>query len=135
MDFDIKVTDNSGKFLSELARKKILALAQIGQLAEGFAKSDCPVHTGRLKNSITWATATQYGTYSYTDDKRNSFTEASRKPDDNDAVYIGSNVVYAARQEYGDSFSHTVGKAHFLRDAATTHGTEYKTAVENIMKA
>lgn len=135
MDFDIKVTDNSGKVLDEMARKKILALAQVGMLAEGYAKKDCPVDTGRLRNSITWATSAQYGQYSYKDNNGNQFSDASKKPDDDTAVYIGTNVVYAARQEYGDSFSHTVGKAHFLRDAATTHGDEYKSEVEKIMKA
>lgn len=135
MDFDIKVTDNSGKVLDEMARKKILALAQVGMLAEGYAKKDCPVDTGRLRNSITWATSAQYGQYSYKDNNGNQFSDASKKPDDDTAVYIGTNVVYAARQEYGDSFNHTVGKAHFLRDAATTHGDEYKSEVEKIMKA
>lgn len=135
MAVNVTFTDNSGKVLDEMARKKILALAQIGMLAEGYAKKDCPVDTGRLRNSITWATSAQYGQYSYKDDNGNQFSDASKKPDDDTAVYIGTNVVYAARQEYGESLNHMVGKAHFLRDAATTHGDEYKSEAEKIMKA
>lgn len=134
-DIDVTVTSNAKQFLSEMARKKILALAQVGMLAEGYAKDNCPVDTGRLRNSITWATAAQYGQYSYRDDKGNQYNGVSGKPDDDSAVYIGTNVVYAAAQEYGDSFHHTTGRAHFLRDAATTHGEEYKKKVEKIMKA
>ena len=131
-NINVTVTSHKKEVLSEFERKVILALAQLGMLAEGYAKKDCPVDTGRLRNSITYATAKErsYGATPATADD----TKLMSKPEE-DAVYIGTNVVYAARQEYGDSFKHTTGKAHFLRDAASTHSDEYKREVEKIMKS
>lgn len=136
MKTTVTFTNNSKEVLTEFQRKIILALNAVGMLAEGYAKKDCPVDTGRLRNSITYATAT---TRSSGNDSAGAQATAEdmktlRTPEEN-AVYIGTNVVYAAKQEYGDSFKHTTGRAHFLRDAATTHGEEYKKEVEKIMKS
>ena len=46
------------------------------------------------------------------------------------AIYIGTNVEYGEKVETRSYISHKTGKAHFLRDAATQHGDEYK----NLMK-
>ena len=105
----VKFTDNSKLFMSEMQRKVELALDLIGQAAEGHAKDNCPVDTGRLRNSISNKTS-------------------------GDSVYIGTNVEYAPYVEFGDRYHHNVGKAHFLRDAATTHGGEYKRIAETVMK-
>lgn len=106
---DVKITDNRPEVKKEFNLKLSLALKLIGQKAEGYAKDDCPVDTGRLRNSI------------------------SNKVDGND-VYIGTNVEYAPYVEFGDKMHHENGKAHFLRDAATTHGTEYKAIAELVLK-
>ena len=106
---DVKITDNRPEVKKEFNIKLALALSLIGQKAEGYAKDDCPVDTGRLRNSI------------------------SNKVDGND-VYIGTNVEYAPYVEFNDSAHHETGKAHFLRDAATTHGDEYKRIAELVMK-
>ena len=102
------------------------ALKAIGMTAEGYAKDDCPVDTGRLRNSITFATQTFSGVATYSDNNGETFFDGKAKavPKDFD-VYIGSNVEYAPFVEYMDR-AHTTGKAHFLRDAAATHGDEYK---------
>ena len=108
---DAKFTDNSQEVL-EAARKQILiALESIGQEAEGYAKDDCPVDTGRLRNSI-----------------------AHDVDESEPAAYIGTNVEYAIYVEYGD-YNHKVGKNHFLRDAASTHGEHYKAIMEAAMKS
>ena len=83
-------------------------LDAIGVTAENYAKENCPVDTGRLRNSI------------------------AHKVSDDD-VYIGSNVEYAPAVEFREAH-HTTGQAHFLRDAATTHGSEYKTIMEAALK-
>ena len=106
----VKFTDNSPLFKAEMKRKIELALDLIGQTAEGYAKDDCPFDTGRLRNSISNRTV-------------------------GDTVYIGTNVEYAPYVEFGDRMHHEVGKAHFLRDAATTHGNEYKHIAETVMKS
>lgn len=45
-------------------------------------------------------------------------------------IYIGTNVEYGEEVETLNR-KHTTGRAHFLRDAATTHNDEYN----DLMKA
>lgn len=106
---DVKITDNRPTVKKLFESKAQLALDLIGQAAEGHAKSDCPVDTGRLRNSISNKTVGK-------------------------TVYIGTNVEYAPYVEFGDNMHHETGKAHFLRDAATTHGAEYKRIAEMTLK-
>lgn len=84
-------------------------LTAIGFQAETYAKENCPVDTGRLRNSITHET-------------------------DSNAVYIGSNVEYAPAVELKD-MRHTTGKAHFLRDALQDHASEYENIIEQGLKS
>lgn len=70
---NVTITDNSGLVKDALQDQIEKALLAIGMTAETYAKRDCPVDTGRLRNSITHA------------------VEAGEQ-----AVYIGSNVEYAA---------------------------------------
>ncbi len=70
---EVVIKDNSGEFLKALPEQIEQALTAIGLTAETYAKQDCPVDTGRLRNSIT------------------NEVRADEK-----AVYIGSNVEYAA---------------------------------------
>lgn len=100
-----KLTDNSAEILTQFEKQADRGAEAIGQTAEGYAKADCPVDTGRLRNSISHAVK-------------------------EDGIYIGTNVIYAAPVEYNENMKHTTGKAHFLRDAATQHSSEYK----NLMK-
>lgn len=69
----VVIKDNSEEFLKALPEQLEQALTAIGLTAESYAKQECPVDTGRLRNSITHA------------------VEAGEQ-----AVYIGSNVEYAA---------------------------------------
>ena len=59
---------------------------------------------------------------------------APTDPPDRQAVYIGTNVEYAKKQETGDSLHHTVGKAHFLRDAVANHADEFKRVAEKQLR-
>lgn len=70
MSVDVK--DNTEQILSELEKAYERALTRIGMQAESFAKKDCPVDTGRLRNSIT-----------------------NEVVMDEKAAYIGTNVEYA----------------------------------------
>ena len=105
----IELTDNTELFLSTYERALNNGLAAIGMTAETYAKKECPVDTGRLRNSITNA------------------VESNEK-----AVYIGTNVEYAPYVELGTSRQ----KAQpFLKPAATQHTAEYerilKTALDS----
>ena len=106
MDFK----DNSKEFIEAKNEAVKIALETIGLKAEGYAKRECPVDTGRLRNSIAYTTAES-------------------------DVYVGTNVEYAPRVEYDDKVYHTVGNAHFLRNAATQHSDEYKEIVEKQLKS
>ena len=129
----VKVIDNSAIFKKAKDEAVARALDAIGKTAERYAKGKCPVDTGRLRNSITYATERYSGQETYQDKNGNSFSDGSaRGKPEKDAVYIGTNVEYAKGIETG---SHRKkGAAHFLRDAAATHGDEYKRIAEIQLK-
>lgn len=140
----IDFNDMSDDVRRELAKKMRLAMQLVGEAAEGYAKEECPVDTGLLRNSLTYAVAgegaaiTGYhadmpkegrqssGTYSgYTQAEPN----ASKV-----AVYVGSNVNYAKYVEYRDA-THKSGKAHFLKDAVMNHKREYIDTIKTTLEA
>lgn len=103
---DVKITDNSDKFLNALPEQIEQALIAIGITAEGYAKRECPVDTGRLRNSISHAR-------------------------DDNAAYIGTNVEYAAYVELGTS---KMKPRPYLRPAAANHADEYKQIVKAALR-
>lgn len=98
--------DNTEEVLAALERAKKRGLEAIGLAAEGYAKDETPVDTGRLRNSIAHTS-------------------------DEDAAYIGTNVEYAPYIELGARGK--PGK-NMLRRAATEHTPEYKHIMEESMK-
>jgi phage gpG-like protein len=106
-----EIIDHSTEVLEKMKEQVLKGLESIGQECEGYAKADCPVDTGRLRNSISHKVASG-----------------------EQAVYIGTNVEYAPYVEYGD-YAHTTGKNHFLRDAAADHRDHYKEIMEAALKA
>ena len=98
--------DNTDEVLSALERAKKRGLEAIGLTAEGYAKKETPVRTGRLRNSISHTT-------------------------DDEAAYIGTNVEYAPYVELGARGRD--GK-HMLQRAASEHADEYKRLMEDSMK-
>ena len=98
--------DNTQEVLSALEKAKKRGLEAIGLVAEGHAKKETPVDTGRLRNSISHAT-------------------------DDEAAYIGTNVEYGPYVELG---SPTIKAHHMLQKAATEHTAEYKRLMEDSMK-
>lgn len=122
---DVKVTSHSAEVLEALKSQIQLGLLAIGEHAEGFAKDDCPVDTGRLRNSITYVTSTSQGT---------GDSEPHGTPEETE-VQVGTNVEYAEYQEYGDSLHHTTGRAHFLRDSIASHGDLFKNTMEASLRS
>ena len=96
----VEFEDNSKEILEALHKAGIRGLSAIGETAVDYAQDDCPVDTGRLKNSIT-----------YTVD------------DSQEAVFIGTNVEYAPYVELG---TYKQKAKPFLRPAAQDHGAEYR---------
>nr|DAO63020.1 MAG TPA: putative tail component [Caudoviricetes sp.] len=129
---DVDVQDNTEEVLGAMAEQLGVGLEEIGLLAEGYAKRLCAVDTGRLRNSITHATAAYSGVGTYQDNRGNSFTDATANgtPEEN-AVYIGTNVDYAVYVEMGTV--HTPAQP-FLKPAATEHSDEYKRVLEAALR-
>ena len=98
--------DNTEQVLSAMEKAIERGLEAIGLTAEGHAKKETPVDTGRLRNSISHAV-------------------------DDTAAYIGTNVEYAPYVELGARGRD--GK-HMLQRAATEHTAEYKRLMEDSMK-
>lgn len=49
----VQIIDNSAEVLAAIKKQVLLGLESIGQEAEGYAKDETPVDTGRLRNSIS----------------------------------------------------------------------------------
>lgn len=93
------IQQNNAKLIKESMGNAILvALERIGLKCEGYAKGLCPVDTGRLRNSITHAIS-----------------------NNEEAVYVGSNVEYAKYVELSAKHAQP-----FLRPAANNHVSEYR---------
>ena len=118
MKVDVKFDDYTEDILKNLEKMIPIVLADMGTTAERNAKKTCPVDTGRLRNSITYATASFSGVGTYSDDVGNSFSDGASKgtPSDKEVI-IGTNVEYGQEIEL-----HT----HFLRDAVANHEEEFK---------
>lgn len=129
MDYEFK--DHSKEALEAEKKAVEKALMKMGMKAEGYAKRNCPVDTGRLRNSITYATS-EYHSSGKSPAEGSDYSPHAR-PDNND-VYIGTNVEYAVYVEFNDRAAHEVGHAHFLRNAATDHTDEYKRILESALK-
>ena len=155
-DIDIKLIDNSGEILRNFQKNLEAGLEAIGLQAERYAKEGCPVDTGRLRNSITHTTAKNAGqsySYSYKTYTKSELDKmwgkkgvvAMRKAQSETAethrggakpneVYVGTNVEYAIPQETNDRYKHTVGGAHFLKNAAANHGDVYEKILKKQLK-
>lgn len=108
----VQVINHSAEVIEAMRKQVLLGLSAVGQEVEGYAKDECPVDTGRLRNSIT-----------------------NQVVDSEQAVYVGTNVEYAPYVEFNDKAVHTSGKAHFLRDAATTHVDRYKAIIDAALRS
>lgn len=106
MSISVKVESNKDDVLSEVARKLDKALEIIGLTAEAYAKTNCPVDTGNLRNSITHRTGENY-------------------------VAIGTNVEYAPYVEMGTS---SMKARPYLQPAIENHLTQYEDIIKNNLK-
>lgn len=99
--------DNTEQIVAAMGDAIVAALTEIGMSCERFAKKTCPVDTGRLRNSITWALS------------------SGEK-----AVYVGTNVEYAFSVHEGTGTNKKKGPRPFLKNAAANHKNYY----ESILK-
>lgn len=128
----VNFKDNSGAVLGAFHSAVEKALEECGLVAEGYAKKLAPVDTGNLRNSISHKVDTE-------------------EP----AVYIGSNSLYAAYQEFGTGiyteggrdtpwvYQDAKGNWHwtrgnkaqpFLKPAVADHARQYRQIIEQELK-
>lgn len=109
-------------------------LAAVGAEAETNAKrEEIQVDTGRLRNSITWATKERGGqVYQYKDNNEEEYTDMIGSGAKAGEVWIGTNVEYAPYIELG-----VRGKPglYFLRKACQNYTERYKEILESALKA
>ena len=103
---DIKIESHLDDVMNAVDEATERALEAVALTAERYAKLNCPVDTGRLRNSISHDT-------------------------DKDTAYIGTNVEYAPYVELGTSKQKA--KA-YLKPAITEHSEEYKQIIEKYLK-
>lgn len=129
---EVIVKSNLPKVKAEFADRIPTILEGIGLKAEGYAIDEITrmkaVDTGRLRNSITFATENRQGT-------PNTQGGAQASPEDytprmspeSGSVYIGTNVEYAPYIELG---TYKMPARPFLRGAIANHQEEYKDLVK-----
>lgn len=121
----VTINDHSKEFNAALDRAKKAALVKVGMQAERNAKIKCPIDTGRLRNSITYATSTKAFASSYADNQHHQYNGALQVSPGEDEVIIGTNVEYGLAVE---------SRKPFLKPAATEHKQEYETLIKNTLK-
>ena len=103
--------NNKDVVKAELQAQKEQALKVCGALAENYAKINCPVDTGRLRNSI------------------------DSKLVNDSTVAIGTDVEYAYYVHEGHWAGDTRVLGYpFLRLAITQHISEYQTIIRTTLK-
>jgi len=149
---EIKITDNSEEIKKAMEEQVNAWLQAIGEDASDTSASLLAripvVDTGRLMNSISWATKENHGGSETPQGTPESYT-----------VYIGTNVEYAIYHEFGTGeFASAGSKAkkipwafkgkdgewhytsgvkarHYLQFGMTAHKSEYKAMLEQYLKS
>lgn len=118
----VKVISHKDEVITQTDLAVEKALFTVGLQAEKYAKGFAPVDTGRLRNSINFATHNFAGSGG-----------GGSKPHGNPnkgLVCIGTNVEYAPYQEFGTKYQ---SGTKFLRPAIENHISEYKSIMDEIM--
>lgn len=133
----IKFTSHKDEVLRELEAAMQRALNAIGLQLERNAKTEInkavydtppsptyPVRTGRLRASLTFATATEHSEPGA--EAKPGDADLRGKPDE-DKVYVGTNVEYASCVEFGTT---RMRARPYLKPALMNHIDEYKTIAQ-----
>lgn len=135
MAYDFQFENNADLTREAFDRCLKRALTAIGMQAESYAKQSInqadAIDTGRMINSVTWATTERAGSHDYSDNQGNHYQDTIGLAEE-DAVYIGSNCEYSPYHEYGTVTG--IPAIHFLKDAAGNHTAEYKEIIKQSME-
>lgn len=135
MAYDFQFENNASLVREQFEACLKRALTAIGMQAESYAKQSInqadAIDTGRMINSVTWATTERAGSHDYSDNLGNHYADTIGLAEE-DAVYVGSNCFYAPFHEYGTV--NGIPAIHFLKDAAGNHTAEYKEIIKQSME-
>ena len=103
---NITVVSHVAKVKKAVDKAMKQAAIMIGGTVEGHAKELCPVDTGLLRNSITYALGGEspaVTTYTAENGDGNGVYDGTAPEDEDNeiTVYVGTNVEYAPYQELG----------------------------------
>lgn len=140
---DVQIVSHKREVVRATEKALQKAARMIGGAVEGHAKELCPVDTGLLRNSITFALggkAPQIEEYqSDTPGKNGEKTRGSYHetfPADSKhetTVYVGTNVEYAPYQELGAPNANVPARP-FLRPAFENNQDEIEDIIEKCCK-
>lgn len=139
---DVTINFNDDEFRKNLEEKKEKALVICGMQAEGYAKIELEsdprrIDTGRLRNSITWATMKEHSEPRFEGgddaDEVDSDSGVTSAQAEQDAVIIGTNVEYAYDIHEGDE-SRGLAPNRFLRNAVEKHQDEYRKIIDETLR-
>lgn len=130
---NVEIISNKDAVMRKVMENMKKAAKAIGGIAESHAKEYCPVDTGLLRNSITYALGgeTPSRTLYYDNAMENMGQYDGQAPDDTDnqvTVYTGTNVKYGIFQELGAP-SINLPAQPFIRPAMENHMSEYQQAI------
>lgn len=146
---EVKFEDHKEEVLAAAKEKIYGWLQAVGEDAASTAANVLTmtdtIDSGRLKNSINWATQESYGD-----------GDAPQATPEANSVYIGTNVDYAVWHEFGTGkyaesggrqtpwmfqdkdgewhWTHGVPAKHYIQFGMTAHQSEYKNMLEQAMK-
>ena len=140
MGNEIDIQYHTDELMADLELKKEKALVMVGMDCEGDAKIEIEsaprrVDTGRLRNSITWATLKENSEPDSTEDNKDASSDDGVKSSqaEENSVIIGTNVEYAAKIHEGDA---EVGldPNRFLRNAVERNMEKYRRIIDETLK-
>jgi phage gpG-like protein len=139
---EVKVVSNITYVRKATEQSMKKAARMVGGTLAGHAVEACPVDTGLLRNSITFALGgeePQITTYRSNDTDKNgkkierkegSYSEKAPGDDENQiTVYVGTNVEYAPYQELGAP-NRNLEARPFLRPAMENFTSEIEQIIE-----
>lgn len=135
---EVKMQSNAKKVLDDLEEKLKQAATMVGGTIEGHAKELCPVDTGLLRNSITYALGGEAPAISQyaSDDGSETGQYSGVAPRDKKGqvtVYLGTNVHYATYQELGAPSINLKPKP-FIRPAMENFTNEIEQIIKKTLK-
>ena len=137
---NVEVKSNASNVLRKVHEAMEKAAKMIGGTVESHAKEYCPVDTGLLRNSITYALSGQPANSAgyMNNDGENAGTytgEAPRSGSDSEVtVYVGTNVYYAPYQELGAPAINLPAQP-YLRPAFENHTDEIQQIIRMNMRS